>query len=187
MHLGSFEKTNIKSKKVREFRLILSILACFYLIGFGFFVSMQMIGESYPKTWNSIATLINGMSIKFTLDKAGLLLNHSLAFFILSVILGIAFWLLRWQILRTGLLGTALLGLSYLSCAVLLLIVQSWMAHVVILGLIAVLFVISFVVQSNILIYLRDGTYFDVFLESLIALGFLLFIGRMLMMALMGG
>lgn len=145
-----------------------------------------MIGESNPETWKNISELLNGMSFQFSLEKSGPMLNNSVQLFVASLILLAGFFMLRWQILRTAILGMTLLSLAYLICAVLLLIIQSPLAHAVALSLLAILFIWGFLVQSNLLIYWHDSDYTDIAIEVLVALGFLFFIGRMLFMALGG-
>jgi hypothetical protein len=186
MSLSSFEKTNLRSKKVRTFHQLLLILFGVYVCGGGAFVLLRIVGESFPQTWDAIVTWVYGMRFEFSLDKAGPLFGNSIMFLVISLLLVLAFWVLRLQILRVLLLAFALLGLAYLFCAVFLLVIPIWWIHVAMLLLLAILFVFMFISQSNIQIYLRDRTYPDAILESLVALFFLFFIVRMLMMALMG-
>jgi hypothetical protein len=169
MSLSSFERTNLKSNKVRTFVQIILGLALVYLCGF----------ITY---W-----VLSALNISYAMGKASPLLRQSVTFLVISIIFGIIFGMLRWQILRVGLLATALLSLAYLGCAILLLVVDNSLAHIVLLLMLAVLFLFIFIYQSNILIYWRDRTYPDLMLEGLVAVIFLYFIVHMLQMAFMGG
>lgn len=184
-NLASFDKTNLKSKKVKQFRDILIVLAIIYLIGFVCFIVLSLISENNPVTWERFTNLLNGMSYEFSLMKAIPLFQTSIIFLILTAFMVAIFrMVVPWQILRTLVLATGLLSLAYLFCAVLLLIIQSSLAHVIILSLLGIAFIYGFIHQSNILIYLKDRTFGDVLIEGFVAIGFIAFIGRMLIMAL---
>ncbi len=162
MRLSAFEKTNLKSRKVRSFFILLLYLVVVYIIGF---VIYYVIGTS---------------------DMAGQMFNDSLIFLVISILLIVFLWLLRWQILRTGILALTLLSLAHLFCAIFLLMNLSPIAHAVGLIGISILFLAAFIGQSNLRIYLLDRTYMDAFIEFLVAFGFILFIGRMLITTLSG-
>ena len=171
MMLSSFEKTNLKSRKVRSFFIMLASLVVIYLIGFIIYKTIKMEG------------FIERMSSR---DTAGMLFSSSWRFLVVSLILLVSFLQLRWQILRTAVLALILLSIAHLACAVLLVVLSGKLVHAIALIVISILFITTFLVNSNLRIYLFDRTYTDAFFEFIIALAFISFIARMLLMALTG-
>lgn len=172
MIIYSFRKTNMASKTVRKFHMRLAGLAIFYVI----IAILYLLGLS-----ETITGFMGGDPV-----VAGALLQTSLFFFGFSLVFFIAFLELKWHILRTVILATSLLSVAYLLCAVLMLIWPVSDLHLLILLVIGGLFLIIFIQQSNIRIYWKDGKYADAAIETLVALFFLLLIGRMIVMALAG-
>ena len=158
--LAAFEPINLKSKKVRSFFILLFCLAIAYIIGY---IIYYVIGAN---------------------KMAGQMFQVSKEYLVISILLLLFLWLLRWQILLTGILALVLLSLVHLFCAVLFLVNLSPMAHAVGLIGISILFLITFIGYSNLRIYLLDKTYTDALIELLVAFVFLFFIGYMLVMAL---
>lgn len=173
MIISSFEKTNMASKTVRTFFIRLGVLAIIYaLIALFYFLGAAEVFTGF----------MGG-----DMAAAESLLRASLVFFGVTVIFVFAFWELQWQILRTVVLATSLLSLVYLLCALLMLLWPASELHLLVLLIIGLLFLAMFVSQSNIWIYLRDRTYVDALIELFIALVFMAFIVRMIVMALNGG
>lgn len=187
--ITSFKPTNMESGEVQFFFKLLGWLLAFYIGGFILYLLLRITGESYPETWQSLTNQINAMPFDFdsTLDKARPLVFDSVVLLILAFIFYVLFRLLRLQILRTGLLAIALLSSTYLFCAIPLLLIENQALHLFLLGIVSVGFTSYFIIHSNLRIYLNDKTYPDVFIESVVAIIFLFFIGRMFVMALATG
>jgi hypothetical protein len=170
MVITSFDKTNMDSKKVRAFKSRLSYLLIAYIAVAIFF----QLG-------------VTEMIISFMesdLPVAQSLFRVSLVFLVITAIFYVTFLELKWQILRTVILATSWLSIAYLGCAILMLIWPVSSIHLIILSFIGILFLAIFLFESNIRIYWRDRTYGDVMIEAIIAIIFLVSIGRMIAMAL---
>ena len=173
MLISSFSKTNLASARVKELRnYLIAILIAYIFLGV-----IYLLGAS-----EIIPTMMEGDPI-----KANTLFRVSIQIFFISIILTIGFVSLKWQILRTALWGTSLLSAAYLLCAIVVLWSQMTIIHNLILYGMAFLFLLMFILKSNIRIYLRDKTYIDALIESSIAIIFLTYIIRMLIMGTNGG
>jgi hypothetical protein len=160
--LGAFDQTNLKSNKVRLFILLIIFIAVGYVLGLIIYLTQQV-----PKG-----------------SMAPEMLRKSVIFVVTAIMLLLFLLTLRWQVLRTAILGLSLLGLAFLYCAIVLLVFESRLAHAAGLLVLAVLFSILFLTQSNLRIYLRDKTYGDVWLEGTMAVGFIAVIVLMIAKAL---
>ncbi len=81
--------------------------------------------------------------------------------------------LLNRQIFLSLLLGFALLALAFLSCALVLFVTEWQPAHIGVIGVVSIVFLILFLNYSNIFFYLRKRSYGDAVLEFLVAIIFL--------------
>jgi hypothetical protein len=159
VNFSAFDPINIKSKKVRNFYVLLAVWAVCYSIGYVFYLSRTATERA----------------------MAFEMMNESMNLAGLAVMLSLFLITLRWQILRTAILGVSLLSLAFLYCGLLLLIFDNSVAHAAGLILLCLLFTAVFWFHSNIPIYLKDGTYGDAWLESPLVALFVIGIARMLM------
>ncbi len=157
MILSSFEPTNLRSKKVRIFFLVLAFVAAGYALGFALYWFRPAEDGSKPAQ----------------------LFEESAVLFAAAILLVLFLLTLRWQILRTVILAIALSGLASLYCADVLMLFDSGLGHAIGLVVVGVLFVLLFITQSNLLIYWRDRTWGDVLLEGVIAAAFTAKIAQM--------
>jgi hypothetical protein len=162
MTVVSFERMHMKSRRVREFFVLLVALVLGYGVGLILYLG-------HPARSDSMAAAHFAMSWKLGLT---------------ALMLAVFMTLLEWHILRTLILAFCLLALAYLFCAVVVLQFDSRLAHVAGLGGLAILFAALFITRSNLLIYVRDRTYIDAAIETVVAAAFLLGIGTMIIATL---
>jgi len=161
MDLAAFDKLNLKSKKVR---LSIGLLA-FVTVGYVLGIVIYLARQGAPAEAMKMARL-------------------SSYFFIFAIMLSVFLVTLRWQILRTVILGLSLLALASLYCALVLLLFESPIVHAAGLVGLNVLFVVLFLSQSNLRIYLLDRSYVDASLEGMLALCFMAVVVFMIASAL---
>jgi hypothetical protein len=157
----SFERMNMKGRSVRDFRVLLVALLAGYVVGLGLYLANPTI---HPMAASHFAASVN--------------------FVVAAGLLTVFMILLQWHILRTLILAFGLLGLAHLYCAIVVLQFESRLAHSLGLGGLAVLFAALFVARSNLLIYIRDKTYLDIAVETVVAVAFLWTIGHMILATL---
>jgi len=162
MYLAAFDKLNLRSKKIRLFFLLLVFMA----IGYGLGIVVYLARQGPPPE---------------EAMKMARFSSYLLTFAIMLVLFLIT---LRWQIFRTVVLALSLLALASLYCALVLLLSESAFVHAAGLMGLGVLFVILFLSQSNLGIYLRDRSYVDASLEGMLALGFMAVVALMIASAL---
>lgn len=80
---------------------------------------------------------------------------------------------LNWQIVLSLLLGLVLLALAFLSCALIFLATEWQPAHIAVIAIVSIVFLIMFVNYSNVFFYLRKRSYGDAALEIIVAVIFL--------------
>lgn len=162
MCLGAFERTNLKSKKVKSFYIFVCILCITYVIGLLLYSFGFNSEKEYPMQ----------------------LFMLSRNYFIIAILFFAFFFILKWQILRTGILALILLSLAHIFCSIIILMNLSSGYHMICLISFTILFITLFIKQSNLRTYYLDKAYYDIFLELTILLLFTCIIGRMVLKSL---
>jgi hypothetical protein len=166
---------NLSSKQARRVISLLKGILIIYPVLLVMYICLSIIGESYPRTWERLTALFNGMSFVFNPDVAGPLIGTSVILAIICSAIWAMIYLswMRWQFSLSVLFGLSLWSLMYLLCGVIFLVYQDRASHIFVLLGATLLFLFVFVQNSPILFYWSNKCYGDVVLEVIIALLFL--------------
>ncbi|MFL5801382.1 MAG: hypothetical protein ACJ8CR_06530 [Roseiflexaceae bacterium] len=166
---------NLSSKQARRVISLLKGILVIYPLLFGMYLCLSIIGESYPRTWERLTALSNGMSFAFSLDVAGPLIGTSVILAIICIVIWAMIHLgwMRWQFSLSVLFGLGLWSLMYLLCGVIFLVYHDRISHVFVLLGATLLFMFVFIQNSPIRFYWSVKCYGDIVLEVIMALLFL--------------